>query len=154
MYFQSPEEPADHRMGDEVIKTQVFDNSKLKAPQAGGDASVWRRREVEERRGVEHRREVGQRREIEQRKEVDHGWGVEEQRKEVEHGWGVGHRAGWEGRREVARDRVHVTELPAGVGDRQLGEFFAQFGRVAQAVVIQVFKNQVGGGGLGSMSTY
>ena len=42
----------------------------------------------------------------------------------------------------MARDRIHVTELPPGLGDRQLGEFFTQFGRVSSAVIIQVFKNQ------------
>ena len=136
-------------MGDEVIKTQVFDNSRLKTPQAGGDPSLWRRREVEERRGVEHRKEVAHSREVEERGGMKQRREVEET-KGVERGRGVGHRRGvepWggpEGRREVARDRVHVTELPAGVGDRQLGEFFAQFGRVARAAVIEVYKNQVG----------
>ena len=54
-----------------MIKTQVFDNSRLKTPQAGGDPSLWRRREVEERRGVEHRKEVEERGGMKQRMEFD-----------------------------------------------------------------------------------
>ena len=116
-----------------MIKTQVFDNTKLKIPQAGGDPSVWRRREVEERRGVEHRREVKQRREEERSREFELKKEVEQKRRGIE----------YDGGREVAGDTIHVTELPAGTCDRRLGEFFAQFGRVARAAVI--YKSQVGG---------
>ena len=100
MYFQSPEEPVDHRMGDEVIETQVFDNSNMKTPQARADLSVWRRREVEERRGVAHRREVEERRGLELKRDVTEWRGLEHKR-EVEERRGVEHRRekdyGWGG---------------------------------------------------------
>jgi len=44
----------------------------------------------------------------------------------------------WQEEREVAKDKIHVNGIPPEVGEHELGEFFSAFGRVRDVVIIPV----------------
>jgi len=44
----------------------------------------------------------------------------------------------WQEDREVAKDKIHVNGIPPEVGEQELGQFFSAFGRVSDVVIIPV----------------
>jgi len=45
---------------------------------------------------------------------------------------------GWQDDRELVKDRIHVNGIPPEVGEHELGDFFSAFGRVKHVAIIPV----------------
>jgi len=150
-------------MAKDVIKTQVFDSSKMKQQKVNSCFNSRRQQEPtrervidakdgqaqsggSERRGSGDVRVVdafsraggeaaGERRRVDVTRGKPGFMGRGELRRDVKE---RRNSPSWQDDRELVKDRIHVNGIPPEVGEHELGGFFSAFGRVEHVVIIPV----------------
>jgi len=149
-------------MAKDVIKTQVFDSSRMKQQKVNScfnarrqQERVFDARDVHVQPGAEKRGEnqpggrgsndvrarsdvteaPGERRRADASRAKPGFMGRGEVRRDAKE---RRNDPFWQEEREVAKDKIHVNGIPPEVGEQELGQFFSAFGRVTDVVIIPV----------------